>query len=922
MKLVYSILSLLFFITINASAIFKPSYVELGDQDHFYLRDFMAGQNNLIYLQTDNGVYSREGLDGEWELIFNFPDKSKFSKFYRNDSSVVHFVYNNTLFRIDPETSKVSRKLYVGELTNIIFHREGTFVAGSGIIMEFDNSNNLVNTVNFEEYNHSNNVDLINEYAYIPKIGRIITRQLKLGSEYIWAYVSNGDDENYTKLDKIKDSEGDIISLKNLTNSISSIDSYDSTTHQHYKYFYDTKSEDFIKLNTITDIDYSYINFSTVENYSVLYQKIYYPDQGYPFYIREKNGSEWTGLNLGAEYISNVSVSENGILYYSFNGGGLESYNINTGEQKYIDLPPAFRIEVKTKCKDFYRVANELWCLWQNEYIMFSQDDGSLWHVVDRPTDSKKAETFYIDDARKLYYICDTGIYTKELGKDWVQLDDLDLDSYDELNVIDVNADRILFAGKSENSSVYETWSYTYAKQITEKLEYDHLYLQKQLNGNFLYIPEEDSTKIVELDQNLKTKNTIILSEPLSINKVLLDSKNSIFAATNVGLFKAETWNDDFYKYDTISKPAVEMQINKNDSLFVQFEDYYGMGKDVVRLYGLGSFNNTWANNGSLVFLDNKRLWNTAGKSYSTLSYLDLEYTYTPNEDLPIKLEYSTRVIRFGETRDIKIKSDNVSDFSVRVTDFVNNKDTVIQAIGNEVIYVASYNDYHLTHCSFQAFKGDSKSSEREVEIKHVGYQEKNIKSYSWIYHTSQTKSQAAIYFYYSIEDGGLIGTGEITVTDPFTKEETTIEQIHQSDEVGYYFDVPIDTKTGLYRYYFRGTRVDGVEVATRYQYFVVLNDTETSVEEQNSIITNTNVYPNPAVSSVDVKFEMKEAGDLTCDIYDLNGNKVLSIPTSGYYAAGQSNLSFDISELVSGQYIIFLKAQDKVTAAKLVISK
>jgi hypothetical protein len=47
-----------------------------------------------------------------------------------------------------------------------------------------------------------------------------------------------------------------------------------------------------------------------------------------------------------------------------------------------------------------------------------------------------------------------------------------------------------------------------------------------------------------------------------------------------------------------------------------------------------------------------------------------------------------------------------------------------------------------------------------------------------------------------------------------------------------------------------------------------------------------------------------------------------MSIPTEGYYAAGQANLSLDVSMLQSGQYMIFLKAKDKVTASKLIIER
>jgi hypothetical protein len=160
-----------------------------------------------------------------------------------------------------------------------------------------------------------------------------------------------------------------------------------------------------------------------------------------------------------------------------------------------------------------------------------------------------------------------------------------------------------------------------------------------------------------------------------------------------------------------------------------------------------------------------------------------------------------------------------------------------------------------------------------------------------------------------------------LNIHNTFNNEIKTFD-IKASTVTQYEFEIPSSSEYGIYKLSYSATTDNLGEVPESYLYFIIHGWIWDSVEEPNSIIKNAKVFPNPTANSATVDFEMEEAGDLTCEIYDLSGKFIMSIPTEGYYAAGQANLSLDVSMLQSGQYMIFLKAKDKVTASKLIIER
>lgn len=924
MKLFYTIVILIIAATVKVFSLWS-SDVLLGDASKIHLIQMMVGKNNNLYIQTDLGIYERNGVSKIWKLVYSFNERSDFSYFFKNDSNVVHFIDNSILYRIDPATSLVSRKLYTCEGKDVIFHNGKTTVSGympRHRFYEYNNDNDLESMINIEHHLYENGF-WIESVGFMADVGRVVTFQKDYHSDMSSIVSSKSNDEVFLGLESFKGTEGCITSIESMTNAIFKINTYDSTIDRSKSYYYDNRQHDFLNVDSVIQKYFEELKLSSSGQYYASLSRKYNGGMHTYLYFKKDFGSEWTMLEGNFDNVYKITISEDGYLYYYDTEEGLKVYDTHSDNTTSIELPNAFKVKVHTQCKDFYQLSNELWCLWKNEYILTSSDNGLLWNIVERPVNSKNAEAFYIDQNKIMYFICDSGIYSQKENEIWEHLSNINLTNYSELKIIDITMNRLLFAAKENNSTYYKTFAYSFNDNNVELTHYDHKVLEKQLNGNFLYISAADTNRLVEMDNQFSEINSTNLAELPALNKILLDSKGGIYAATNSGLYKAETWDSPFVKQDTSYAAITKMFISEDDNLYLFVIDMFGTDNNYVRhIDGDFASYQIWPEDGELAFVENSRLWNTYGKDYSPLSYAKIDDDYTPDEDFSIELTYSGGVMCVGETRDINIESIDESNYSVLVKNMVTGRDTTIYAEGNKATFVINYNEYYPSHYTFQAFAGEESSAIKEVKIGHVLYEEVNIKSYSAAYKTSNADGMASIFFYFSMEDLGLIGTGKITVTDPFTKQETIIEQTNQSDEVGYYFNVPEGTPAGLYRYYYRGVRDGGHQVATRYQYFRVIDDAETSVEEPNSIIKNAKVFPNPTANSATIDFEMEESGELGCEIYDMSGKLIQSMPTAGFYPAGQASLMIDVSNLQIGQYIIFLKSKDKATAAKVVISR
>ncbi|MCW3071635.1 MAG: hypothetical protein JWO44_1525 [Bacteroidetes bacterium] len=83
---------------------------------------------------------------------------------------------------------------------------------------------------------------------------------------------------------------------------------------------------------------------------------------------------------------------------------------------------------------------------------------------------------------------------------------------------------------------------------------------------------------------------------------------------------------------------------------------------------------------------------------------------------------------------------------------------------------------------------------------------------------------------------------------------------------------------------------------------------------QSNVLITN--VYPNPAVSSVSLVINSKGSEMLTVEVYDMMGKKQLT--SSMKATAGENQLSFEISSLAQGTYILRITDEKQLQAKQM----
>ena len=79
-------------------------------------------------------------------------------------------------------------------------------------------------------------------------------------------------------------------------------------------------------------------------------------------------------------------------------------------------------------------------------------------------------------------------------------------------------------------------------------------------------------------------------------------------------------------------------------------------------------------------------------------------------------------------------------------------------------------------------------------------------------------------------------------------------------------------------------------------------------------------ISPNPCIDEFRLNLEIPEQADLTIDVYDMAGSKVMSVANSQTFAAGQNTLNVQRGNLHSGMYIVQLKGAGFLQSEKLMI--
>lgn len=96
-----------------------------------------------------------------------------------------------------------------------------------------------------------------------------------------------------------------------------------------------------------------------------------------------------------------------------------------------------------------------------------------------------------------------------------------------------------------------------------------------------------------------------------------------------------------------------------------------------------------------------------------------------------------------------------------------------------------------------------------------------------------------------------------------------------------------------------------------------------TGVNEITTAVQSLNVFPNPAQSQLNVKFNLTESSVLNADLVNINGQHIMTLINDLNLAAGDYNYSFEIPYIIpSGTYFLEVKTENKKSTQTIAINK
>ena len=79
--------------------------------------------------------------------------------------------------------------------------------------------------------------------------------------------------------------------------------------------------------------------------------------------------------------------------------------------------------------------------------------------------------------------------------------------------------------------------------------------------------------------------------------------------------------------------------------------------------------------------------------------------------------------------------------------------------------------------------------------------------------------------------------------------------------------------------------------------------------------------YPNPFNPSTTIAYNLKQAADVTLEVFNVTGQKVATL-ANGRKPAGQYEVNFDAADIASGIYFYTLNANGQSLTRKMVLMK
>jgi transforming growth factor-beta-induced protein len=96
-----------------------------------------------------------------------------------------------------------------------------------------------------------------------------------------------------------------------------------------------------------------------------------------------------------------------------------------------------------------------------------------------------------------------------------------------------------------------------------------------------------------------------------------------------------------------------------------------------------------------------------------------------------------------------------------------------------------------------------------------------------------------------------------------------------------------------------------------------VITPEVTAIQEEISLLNNTSVYPNPATDRVNVSFELSNSSEVSIDVYDMVGQKIVE-RNLGIMPVGAHDFVMGTESMGNGIYIIIVNSGNSAFANKV----
>ncbi|PIP55224.1 MAG: hypothetical protein COX07_01045 [Bacteroidetes bacterium CG23_combo_of_CG06-09_8_20_14_all_32_9] len=101
------------------------------------------------------------------------------------------------------------------------------------------------------------------------------------------------------------------------------------------------------------------------------------------------------------------------------------------------------------------------------------------------------------------------------------------------------------------------------------------------------------------------------------------------------------------------------------------------------------------------------------------------------------------------------------------------------------------------------------------------------------------------------------------------------------------------------------------------------LTNNNTSTYLESSYLRQTfNVFPNPSTGNITITFSLVKASNVTIQVTNNTGKKVLDVVNNQFYEMGKHSIDFGNKESLPGIYFYTIITNEGINALKLVISR